>query len=74
MLTGNEGAEKVAAYQKEAEETVHVADISRGCKSEIVLLSSYGDFTKMFSYFRIFSNTSKVKTSKKCKCLKSSAH
>jgi len=59
MLTGNDGAEKVTAYQKNAEETVHVTDISWLCKSEIVLLSSFGDFTKIFSYFRIFSNTSK---------------
>jgi len=28
MLTGNQGAEKVTAYQNKAEETVHVTDIS----------------------------------------------
>jgi len=61
MLTGNEGAEKVTAYQKKAEEAVRVTDISWRCKSEIVLLSSFGDFTKIFSYFKIFSNTVKVR-------------
>lgn len=73
MLTWNQGAEKVTAYQKNVEEAVHVTDISWRCESEIVILNSFGDFTKIFSYFRIFLNSSKVNTSKKCKCLKSSA-
>ena len=61
ILTGNEGAEKVTTYQKEAEETVHVTDISWRCKSEIVLLSSFGDLTKIFSHLRFFQLPAKVR-------------